>query len=242
MTMLLGTRRSLFGGRRATYIDKVLSYGPIAYWPLNETAGLTAVNYGTLGTAANGTYTGVTLANAVGPDGVNGAPFFDGANDYVNIGNATFLGAFDGSEGSAAGWIRVANAGVWTDGTERRYLRIEGAGGFVLLRRTNANTQLSYLYSAGGVTENINYNTTSPTIWIHVGITWSASADLVVAYLNGVPVGSSGTLGVFGAAPNLAIIGAESAVPARVWNGWMAHWAIFGQALSAPAMADLATG
>ena len=64
MGLLLSTRRALIGSVAPTYMDKVLSYNPLVYFPMNETAGLTAVNYGSLGTAANGTYTGVTLANA----------------------------------------------------------------------------------------------------------------------------------------------------------------------------------
>ena len=36
-------RHDLAGGLVAeTYIEKILSYGPIAYWPLNESSGTTA--------------------------------------------------------------------------------------------------------------------------------------------------------------------------------------------------------
>jgi len=32
--------------RASSYIAKVMSYSPIAYWPLNETAGADAICYG----------------------------------------------------------------------------------------------------------------------------------------------------------------------------------------------------
>ena len=111
MTMLLGTRRSLFGGRKATYMDKVLSYSPILYYPMNETAGATAVNAGTLGSAADGAYTGVTLNNTTGPDGTNGAPYFDGVNDYLDGTTAALIAALSLQVGSVLIWLKVANAG-----------------------------------------------------------------------------------------------------------------------------------
>lgn len=211
---------------------------PIAYWPMWEAVGLTAHDIAP--NAYDGTYQGVTLAEPGVGDGST-CPFFDGANDYCNITVAGFLAAFNGSEGTVAGFLRVANAGVWTDATERRFVRVEGPGGYILLRRTNANNILNYIYNAGGVTETVNLNTAGNTAWMHIALTWSASADEVRAYYDGVQTGATqGTLGVFGAAPTLAMLGAESAVPARVWHGWMAHWAFWNTALTPTQIATLA--
>ena len=107
-------RRRILGG---SYADKVLSYGPIAYWPLWETAGASAACL--VNPAQSGTAVGVTWANdATGAFGT-AAPFFDGANDDINIYTAALAAAFSGHVGSLMVWCRVANAGVWTDGAAR---------------------------------------------------------------------------------------------------------------------------
>ena len=78
----------------------ILALNPIAYWKLDETSGTTAINYGTLGTAANGTYSGATLGQVAAPGG-GLAPLFDGANDLLNIYSVALQGAFNGATGSA---------------------------------------------------------------------------------------------------------------------------------------------
>src|SRR5712672_1755579 len=52
---------------RADYSNTVMSFNPVAYWPLNETnqpplAPTTATNLGTLGATGNGVYGGVPFA------------------------------------------------------------------------------------------------------------------------------------------------------------------------------------
>src|SRR5256885_8657829 len=77
-------------GRAANYADAVLADGPIAYWRFND-AIPTAVNSGSLGAAAKGTYTGDAKPGAEAPappafpgfEANNTAAQFDGAGDYV---------------------------------------------------------------------------------------------------------------------------------------------------------------
>jgi len=79
-----GKGRPIGGG--STYIDKVLSIQPanlIGYWPMNDASGAVALDYS--GQGNNGAYTGVSLANAPGPDGGNSCPLFDGTSDFNNI-------------------------------------------------------------------------------------------------------------------------------------------------------------
>ena len=248
MTMLLGTRRSLFGGRKATYADKVLSYNPIIYFPMNETAGLTAVNLGTLGTAANGTYTGVTLNNAVGPDGTNGAPFFDGANDYLDFFSAAFDAAFSGATGTAMVWFRVANAGVWTDGSTRLQMSIfDDALNYYDLRKLNANNQAQVVGNAGGGVGTFLNAAANETTWVHYAVTWSdgANADELIGYYAGVAMGAaSAALNAWtggGLNATRVVFGAQTTGPAGPWHGWLAHGAIWGSVLTPAQILDLAT-
>src|SRR5262249_22976655 len=58
------------------YATSVLALGPLGYWPLTEASGSTiAVNYGSLGYLAGGTYEVGTSPGASGPN----APGFGGA-------------------------------------------------------------------------------------------------------------------------------------------------------------------
>lgn len=230
---------------RGGYSAKVLGYNPIAYWPLNETAGATAACL--VNSAQNGTYMGVTLANVVGPDGTNYAPLFDGVNDFVNIYSATLAGIFNGAEGSAMIWSRVFNAGVWTDGTVRYAGRwAVNASNQVLIYRIATNNRLRYQYNAGGTNKLINHDSTS-TSWMNFIITWSKSSGVdgeVKAYFNGSQTGATQTaLGVWAGALNLStvIIGAASTIPASPWYGYLAHVAVWDRPLTATQIADLAT-
>jgi hypothetical protein len=68
---------------RADYAAAVLADEPIGYWRLNETTGTTAANLGSLGAAANGTYTGTGFMQ-----GVAGPPSLGGSNTAVSFGAA----------------------------------------------------------------------------------------------------------------------------------------------------------
>ena len=75
-----------------TYEQAMLSYGPIAFWPLNETSGTTA--YDVIG-GNNGTYTGGCALGQTGPGNTFfGASSFgvtvDGSSGYVDIPGANF--------------------------------------------------------------------------------------------------------------------------------------------------------
>ena len=79
----IGTGRGLMGG--GTYADRVMRYGPIAYWPLWEASGTVA--HCLVNPLQNGTYNspvqGWPPGTGIG-DG-NTAPWFDGATSFVNI-------------------------------------------------------------------------------------------------------------------------------------------------------------
>jgi hypothetical protein len=230
---------------RGGYSDKVLSYGPIAYWPLWETAGVTAADQ-VNSPAQDGTYTGVTLANAPGPDGINNAPLFDGANDFVDIYTIPFRDAFNGSEGTAMGWFKVFNAGIWTDGAVRYPYSVRAdANNWVRpLYRTAVNNQLQYSYIAGGVNKAENIAGWSDITWVCSAITWSATADEVKAYADGAQQGvTQGGVGVWAGVLAAAgcVIGARSNVPHQPWHGWVSHVAFWDSALNSTQIADLAT-
>jgi hypothetical protein len=200
---------------RAGYIDKVVSYGPIAYWVLNETAGATAADQ-INSPAQDGTYTGVTLADTLGPDGVNNAPLFDGANDFVNVQTAAFAAAFSGTEGTAMIWAKVFNAGVWTDGSERK----------------------AYRYEVDG--SNIVHLARRSVCWIQW---WSVADGNARLYQDGAEVANSplAIAGVWGGNPAISVIGAQTLLAVNPWYGWLAHCAVWDSALIQAAITDLSS-
>ena len=104
------------GGGAASYVSRVLGFGPIAYWPLYESSGTTAACL--VNAAQNGTYSADVSLWPPGPgigDG-NTAPEFDGATEWVNIDTAALVAAFNGAEGSFLIWARVFNVGGTSSG------------------------------------------------------------------------------------------------------------------------------
>ena len=234
-----------FGAGAGSYLQKLLSVQPaklIAYWPLNETRGTTADN--AEGTAArDGDYTGVTLADAEGPDG-QPVPLFDGTNDYCDIYSDSFRDAFDGSEGTLALFAKVENAGVLSDGTNRRAMNLlVDANNSIFCGRQSGANQINFVYEAGGVSE-VNVITPGDTDWMHLAITWSAQADEVKFYYKGAQSGTTATgLGTWAGdlISSATLLGAATTVPGFVWQGWLAHAAVWTTPLTATEIAALAT-
>jgi len=236
--MLLGTRRALLRGRRA-YYEKVLSYGPIAYWPLWETSGAAAVCQ--VNAAQNGTYIGATLANGLSPSGLP-CPLFDGVGDWVDVQSVTLAGAFDGDEGSIMGWLRVFDATFWTDGVYHYFFNfMADANNGGRAYKGDVNNKIDCAYVAGGVTEWHTHNGVSMTEWFQYVLTWSASSDRTRAYINaGVPQASA-TLGIWAGPLTSCLIGSYTAGTPLSFKGWLSDFAVFGRELTADEITDLYT-
>lgn len=228
------------------YSEKVLgieSANLIAYWPLWEAEGATADNYE--GTAArDGTYSGVTLGQTGIGDGET-CPLWAG-NDHVDIYSASLNTAFSGAECTIAWWMKVSAAGVWTDNTYRRLFDVRvDAGNRFFPTKSNTSNRLTYSYSGGGTRKDNNKNSITTTDWIHCAITVSETADQYIPYFNAAVVGTIGTsLGEWTTDPlssTETVIGAENTTPQQVWDGYIAHFAIWTVALSQTNITKLAT-
>jgi hypothetical protein len=221
----VGVRRGGLG-LPASYTQKVLATRPgalIAYWPLNEASGgTTAVNAeGT--TARNGTYTNVTLGTVGIGDG-NTAASFDGSTSHLNVFSSSLASAFNGAEGTYACWLRVSGAGVWSDATIRRVVRvIVNATNQILLFRSSNNNTIGVTYTAGGTNLTQGFAIGGTTEWAHLALTWSKAADQVIGYWNGAQFGTLTGLGIWEGTPTLAMIGAQNTTPTSVWSGSLAR-------------------
>jgi hypothetical protein len=226
-----------------SYSQKVLTIAPanlIGYWQLNETSGPTAVN--SEGTAArNGTYQGVTLNNSIGPDG-QPVGLWDGVNDICLNTTASLISAFNDEELTMAIWVKMFNAGVWTDAANRTAFRCytDGNNYLRMKKPTNAN-RFDYQTNVGGILDQRLKSGISETAWFHAALTRSIAADEVKAYYNGIQHGATLTgLGTWVGALMHANIGADG-IGSNPFHGWLAHAAAWSTPLAAPQVLALAT-
>jgi hypothetical protein len=232
------------GRRFVQYQQRVLESDPIAYWLLAEKSGTVAYDLvsGRVAGAQNGVHTAVTLgADGIG-DGYTSASY-DGANSFTNIYSATLAAAFNAGEGTLAGWVKISGVGVWTDGIERRLavLRADGDNR-IMITKYSVNNTVRFLYRAGGTSELIDQAGYTTVDWLHLGITWSASAGAtgeVKAYGNGSQVGATqvGLSAWVGALDSASTtVGSTDSVPNNVWSGTIAHPALWDRPLPADEM------
>ena len=229
------------------YVTKVLgiqSGNLIGYWPMDESGGAVANDQSPENN--DGAYTGVALANAASPTGVGFSPLWDGSNDYNNIYSAGFAADWSGNQHTISCWIKVSASGVWTDSTQRMILTLySGATVISQIRKSTADDVVYFSSNAGGTNSQANYDYgTGPTTWSHVALTRSESGDAVKFYVDGSQVSTTKTgLGVWSGAlsSTQTLIGAWNTTPTQVWDGWMAHPAIWKVALGDSDISTLAT-
>jgi hypothetical protein len=221
----------------SNYIHKLEStyrHSQILYHPMVETAGGVANDYSP--EENDGTFVGVDLANAAGPDfeGVL-VPYFDGANDYNDIETAGLEADFNGSELTMLLWLKVNNAGIWTDGTIRRAWNMQMTGGVgdnnIRLERLNSDNTFRVIYQANSTNEIFDI-TMSDTDWFVIALRVSASEDTAKVFKDGSQEGATQTaLGSWSGSFGNTVIGASTVIPSNVWNGWIAHGMIYAEAI-----------
>lgn len=162
------------------YSDKVLALAPanlLYYWPMNEEAGTVAVDLDT--GDYPGTYVGVTLQYYDFPDGRK-TPYFDGISDTTTLVAADLDDIFTLNEYSLSMWIRVANAGVWSDEQGRTALYFYGnASNYIKVQRLGTtDNALRLIHRANGASEQKDLGSLTTLDWIWIGITFKQSEPI----------------------------------------------------------------
>ena len=180
----------------------------------------------TLANPLNGDITGAFIDQNAGAK-LKKSYLFDGTNDFVNIHSAEINSIFDPTKGTILGFTKVSSAGVWTDGTDRYIfqLNVDGDNQIWILKH-NSNNLLRFRYEAGGTIETVDKGSFSPTDYFMWALTWDTGvANEIEAFVNGVSVGTSSTLGTW--VGNLSsirtIIGALNTTPNNVTDGFETH-------------------
>jgi hypothetical protein len=224
------------GGGFVNLILNQYSTDLIGFWIQDETSGATAEDSSAEGN--DGAYTGVTLADATYLG--RPVPRYDGVNDVLDVDSAGLDADFDGREGALIVPARVFNSGVWTDGNNRTLAQFRvDAQNRLYITSPADDKSILYRYEANGTSESYTH-TTEDTDWARYGMTWSHSADEVAYYANGSRLFADTGLGAWAAgALVVATIGAFSAAPAGVWNGWIGPVPLWATALSRSVMERL---
>lgn len=129
-----------YQGFNRQYFRKVLAIDPqnlCGFWPMWEASG--SVSDDLSEEDNDGAYTDVTLGQ-IGPGDGRSCPSFDGSTSLNNIYSAAFNSCFSGAAGSISLWVKMLNAGVWTDGNAHVFLRLKvDANNSVDLQKTAVN-------------------------------------------------------------------------------------------------------
>ena len=208
---------------------------------MGEAAGLVAIDSSPEGN--DGAYTGVTLGQPGIGDG-NTSPLFDGANDVNDVYSVPFNADFDGDEITIMIWIRAINIGVWADAANRYFIHLRADGNNrIYIRKSVAANTVSWVHAGSAVTNSANEVIVATTDWIVFALTITDTGDEIRFYQNGGQIGPVvNGIGAFVGAldPTLTVIGAFNNAPSLVWNGFLAHAAIWTTVLTPAEIADLA--
>lgn len=224
-------------GRRS-YVEKVKALAPIAYWPLNELSGTTAVDAS--GNGRNGTHVNATIDQ---PGFSERSVYYNGTNAHTNI--FSMLSSFNGQTGSVHCAFQIP--GAWNDGSERYAFYISPNGGLntFYLRKNGNGALVAARVASGSAALYIpgNLNTTN---WVRFALTWNQPTNQYSCYINGVAMTNAGaTMTVWSGTItdtdrcNLGSITTSSAAANR-WLGSIDDVAIWDRSLSASEVASLA--
>ena len=156
-------------------------------------------------------------------DSVNRA-YYNGVSSYTNIQTAGMAAKFNGLEGSLIIRAKVADAYNWIDETERRIVEIYAdATNYLSMSRDTVDNQIIWSYKAGvaAVATDTKAALGAVVDFFTMGMTWSDTANRLETYYDGATEGGAACAGVWAGAPTVSVIGAETLVPATVWNGWL---------------------
>lgn len=200
----------------------VTNYGASEVWPLVDITSGTAIK-AKVNSTRNGTLTGWSLQNGIGPFRGELTPYSNGTSNYGNIltnsGSVGLVNIFNANAISIFGWAKRNTS--WVVGNGQRIIMLQANGtNFIQIYITNVS--LHFRVNYGGTNYNLDISTQTMD-WFSYGLTIDKTADKIIPYLNGVTELTQGTVGTWSGNIALALIGAASTVPANVWDGWLAY-------------------
>jgi prepilin-type N-terminal cleavage/methylation domain-containing protein len=200
-----------------------LDYGDnslVGYWTFDEGTGTVAYDYS--GNNATGSWNG-TAAYAAGKIGAYAGNFNGTTSTYVDVvGNPISL-RLAGNAMTQIAWIyplaNIANSTIATK-PNSYYFQRDASG--KLASYQQGTTPAGYLYST---------DTAQLSMWSFVAYTYDGSN--IIFYINGAQSGITAKTGSISSSGYDLIIGGDSSVNTRYWNGLIDDVRIYNRALSA---------
>jgi hypothetical protein len=226
-----------------SYQSKVMrkySTDLIGFWPLNEESGTAVYDWSDSG--YNGTSSGLVRDHQtrgfLGPDGDKCAQFISTAS-YIDLINAAPASATSGqTEGTLSLWVAVPQ--VHLAGTTKMSLAFLGADTAnsisMYLDTTAYRFSCGYNAGSGDATYSTTYTGLAYNVdggfdaqwpeWHHLGMTYSATNDSVVMFLDGSPSTGCSSLGTWTGnfATAQMVLGSTSTTIATGFTGWMSNF------------------
>jgi hypothetical protein len=162
---------------------------------------------------------------------------------YNNIYAAPLVADFDGDAGTFATFLKMYDAGGWTDAEPRwQFVAHVNGDNHIYLYKSGTVNRMNFKREASNVADLISVDGLTTTDWFHAAMTWDQADDKFIAYLDGVQVNTMTGLELFVGDPIAANfgIGALNTGPNSVHNGWLQHPGLWNTALSAGQIANLA--
>jgi hypothetical protein len=220
----------------STYRDVVMADGPIVYYSFSD-LDTTAINSGSAGAAANGTYMNGAVSGAeaprppqyVGFPADNVALQLDGVDDFVQ-GPQRLLNTY--SNVTLSGWIRRA-------GVQRGRTGLFGQDNVIEFGYIDNGTLQAWV---DDFQTPINVATPFPDLeWDHVALVVNGDALQMTTYTNGVAAGSAPLPGNFyDSLDSMAflVVGGDAFGNGVSFNGQIDEAAVFDKALTAEQIAN----
>ena len=220
------------------YLSKALSYGPVAYWPLDDGAGSTTVR-SVLDPRLGGTVRGAVDFGRGGiGDGRTAARFSgDAGGGRVVLPAGALERVLDKDTGTLMLWFKATSAS-WTDGVDRKAVYLYGTPLNRVYIHQRGDEKMGGAYVGGGYRQH--YNVVGNEAWHHVAITWDAAGSEVKHYLDGVLTRTQTDVTAWESRQALEAAYLGSAGKTQYWSGHLAHVALFDRPLDAQEVAALA--
>lgn len=220
-----------------TYSSLVLAKNPILYYRLDEPeptlgAPVTAVNQGSIGSDADGTYQPGTVTGVSGPSyggfgAGNYACRFNGSSGYIDCGSPPELDAYSGPI-SIMTWIHVNG---WNKSWQAMVTKGDSAW---RLHRNSANTDTRFVgFGTTGLSDVDQAGTrvVDDGFWHQVVAVYDGSAKYI--YVDGTLDVSTPVTGTLATDTYAIYIGENAQATGRFFSGLMDEVAIFTNGLSA---------
>lgn len=216
-----GVSAAAFWYARALVTASDEEVGPLALWPLDDNVGSGTARE--IAGHASGPFTGTPSNVTFGGAGIGDettAAEFNGTASRINYYSVAFRDTWDvatKNKGTLMAWVKVTDANVWLDSTERFIISAGFTDRVRMYKRTSAQTRWERNDDGGLKSQQSGFSSVD---WFLMAMTWDLVGNETKYYRNGVQDGATDACGNFGDLLHSIYcqIGARNTT-SRFWDG-----------------------